>query len=112
MRELKLEMEMTNEELAKLIQDLLNIEAEERKKKLWEERKKSEDFIKDVHEAFIVIDPDSFKIISTQQLENGDTILEWEAIEYVETEFTVDEPYKFEKKGKLIITSNGESRLL
>ena len=104
-------MELSVEELAKLVQDLLNKEAQERKKKLCEERKKSDDFIKDVHEAYIGIDPDSFKIISTQQLENGDTIIEWEATEYVETEFTVDEPYKFEKKGKLIITSSGESRL-
>ena len=105
-------MNLTNEELAKLVQDLLNKEAEERKKKLWEERKKSDDFIKDVHEAYIGIDPDSFRIISTQQLESGDTIIEWEATEYVETEFTVDEPYRFEKTGKLLITSEGESKLV
>ena len=81
-------MELSVEELAKLVQDLLNKEAQERKKKLWEERKKSDDFIKDVHEAYIGIDPDSFKIISTQQLENGDTIITYRASGFQHT------PYK------------------
>jgi hypothetical protein len=105
-------MELSIEEIAQLVQDLLNKEAQERKKKLWEERAKSDDFIKDVHEAYISIDPDSFKIISKKQLENGDTIIEWEAIEYVETEFTADEPYKFEKSGILVITEKGNISLL
>lgn len=109
---MKLGMEMAKEELANLVQDLLNAAAQERKKKLMEERMKSDDFIKDVHEAYISIDPDSFRIVSKQQLENGDTIIEFETIEYVETEFTVDEPYKFEKYGKLLITAQGEAKLL
>jgi hypothetical protein len=105
-------MELSVEEIAKLVENLLNEAAQERKKKLIEERMKSSDFIKDVHEAYIGIDSDSFKIISKQQDEIGDLIIEWEAIEYIETEFTVDEPYKFEKSGKLLIRKNGEAELL
>jgi hypothetical protein len=51
-------MELSVEELAKLVQELLNKEAQEQKKKLRKERMKSDDFIKDVHEAFIGIDSD------------------------------------------------------
>ena len=99
-------------ELAGLIERLLNEQAQERKKELVKKMMESDDFIKDIHEADIGIDPNELEILSETTTEEGDVIVEWNAIEYVLTEFTVDEPHKFEKRGKIILKKNGEAELL
>jgi len=99
-------------ELAKLVERVLNEKAQERKKELLKKRMESDAFIKDVHEATIGIDPKEFEILSETTTEEGDIIVEWKAIEYVLTEFTLDEPYKFEKRGKILLKKNGEAELL
>ncbi len=105
-------MNLDMKELAKIIERLLNEEAQERKKELLKKREESGDFIQDVHEADIGIDPSELEILSKTTTEEGHTIVEWKAIEYVLTEFTVDEPYQFEKRGKLLLKKNGEVELL
>lgn len=99
-------------QLAALVEQLLNEQAQELKKELLKKRMESDDFIKDVHEAHIDIDPASFKIISSSTTDQGDTIIEWETAEYVTTESTVDEPYKFEKRGRLLLKVDGHAELL
>ena len=74
-------------------------------------RMESDDFIRDVHEADIGISSDDLEIHSTSETEDG-IIIEWSAIEYVLTEFTVDEPYKFPRSGKLLLRTNGDAELL
>ncbi len=75
-------------------------------------RMESDDFIKDVHEADIGISSNDFEILSETETEEGDVIIEYKTIEYVLTEFTVDEPYKFEKIGKILLKKNGDAELL
>ncbi|MHA1960074.1 MAG: hypothetical protein ACW99U_07585 [Candidatus Thorarchaeota archaeon] len=99
------------EELAKIVERLLNKAAAKRRRELMEERKRSDDFVRDVHEAHITIDPATFKVISIRE-DEGKTVVEWEAIEYVDTEFTMDVPYEFERAGMLLISSDGKHRLL
>ena len=65
-----------------------------------------------VGEADIGIDPNDLEIISKATTDEGDVIVEWKAIEYVLTEFTVDEPYQFEKRGKIILRKKGDAELL
>ena len=98
-------MTRNRDELAELVQHLLVKKAKERRKAILEKRG-------DVHEADISIDPSTFKILSETETESGDTIIEWEAVEYVLTEFTVSEPYRFERSGKLILKTDGSSDLL
>ncbi|MFW9919532.1 MAG: hypothetical protein ACFFED_08030 [Candidatus Thorarchaeota archaeon] len=105
-------MEFDMKELAGIIERLLNEKAQERKKELMKKRMESDDFIKDVHEADIGIDPNELEVLSQTTTEEGDVIVEWKAIEYVLTEFTVDEPYQFEKRGKILLRKNGEAELL
>jgi hypothetical protein len=92
-------------ELAALVEELLRLKAEARKRKLLAERG-------DVHEADISINPSEFKIVSESTTDDGNTLIEWQAVEYVLTEFTVSEPYRFERSGKLLIKQNGEAELL
>ncbi|MDF1537637.1 MAG: hypothetical protein P1Q69_01880 [Candidatus Thorarchaeota archaeon] len=99
-------------ELAKLVEKLLNERAQKRKRELLKKRMESDDFINDVHEAEIGIDPNEFDILSETTTEEGEVILEWNAIEYVLTEFTVDEPYQFHKTGKVLLKKNGNAELL
>lgn len=105
-------MKIDVKELAKLIERLLNEKAQERKKELLKKRMESDAFIKDVHEADIGIDPKELEILSETITEEGDVIVEWKAIEYVLTEFTLDAPYQFEKRGKILLKKNGEAELL
>lgn len=105
-------MEFDMKELAGIIERLLNEKAQERKKELMKKRMESDDFIKDVHEADIGIDPNELEVLSQTTTEEGDVIVEWKAIEYVLTEFTVDEPYQFEKRGKILLRKNGEAEVL
>ena len=105
-------MEFDMKELARIIERLLNEEAQERKKELMKKRMESDDFIQDVHEADIGIDPNELEILSETPTDDGNVIVEWKAIEYVLTEFTVDEPYQFETKGKIILRKNGKAELL
>ena len=101
-----------NKELATIVERLLNQAAQERKKELLKKRMESDDFIRDVHEAHIGIDPSSFEVVSRQETDDGHTLIEWTAIEYVTTEFTLDEPYKFKLSGKLLIRTDGTAELI
>lgn len=105
-------MKLDMKELAGIIERLLNEKTQERKKELMKKRMESDDFIKDVHEADIGIDPNELEILSQTTTETGDVIVEWKAIEYVLTEFTVDEPYQFEKRGKILLKKDGAAELL
>lgn len=105
-------MKLNKKELADLLERLLNEKAQERKEELLKQRMESDDFIKDVHEAQIGIDFKELEVISETVNDEGDIIVEWKAIEHVLTEFTVDEPYQFEKRGKILLKKNGEAELL
>ena len=105
-------MDLDIKELAGIIERLLNEQAQERKKELLKKRMESDDFIKDVHEADIGIDPNELEVISKVTTDDGDTIVEWKVIEYVLTEFTADESYQFEKRGKVLLRKTGEAELL
>ena len=105
-------MELDMKELAGIIERLLNEKAQERKKDLMKKRMESDDFIKEVHEADIGINPNELEVLSQTTTEDGDVIVEWKAIEYVLTEFTVDEPYQFDIRGKLLLRKTGEPELL
>jgi len=102
---------MDREEVISLVQQLLDAQLAARKERELEERKESGAFIQDVHEARIDIDPKSFTIISQREEANGDLVIEWTTVEYVTTEFTVDEPYEFERKGTLIVHRDGTAEL-
>jgi hypothetical protein len=103
--------EYDKKELADIIERLLNEKAQERKKELMQKRMESDDFIKEVHEADIGISENDLEILSKTETEDG-VILEWSAIEYVLTEFTVDEPYQFPRSGKLLLKKDGCAELL
>lgn len=94
---------LSSKEIAKIVEDLLNKRAQERKKELLRKRQEEGGFIVDVHEAEIGIDPDNFEIISQHENDDGSILIEWKATEYVLTEFTVDEPHQFIRRGKLLI---------
>ncbi len=98
-------MKTSKGEIAAIVENLLKLEAEERRRKLLAERG-------DVHEADISIDTSSFEILSESTTDDGDTMIEWKVDEYVLTEFTVSEPYKFDKTGKLLLKKNGKAELL
>lgn len=98
-------MTQNREKLAELVQQLLVKKAEERRKAILEERG-------DVHEAEISIDRSTFRILSEAKTESGDTIIKWKATEYVLTEFTVSEPYRFERAGELLLKHDGSAELL
>ncbi|UCE11076.1 MAG: hypothetical protein JSW61_03840 [Candidatus Thorarchaeota archaeon] len=98
-------------ELAKIVEKLLNKAAAERRRELLEARKRSDDYVRDIHEAHITVDPATFRVTSITE-EEGRTLIEWEAVEYVDTEFTMDEPYEFERSGTLVITAGGKHKLL
>lgn len=105
-------MKITTEELALLVERLLKKRAEEERKRRWKEVMDSDQFIKDVHESDTGISSKSFEIISESQTESGDTIIEFEAIQWLETEFTINAPHQFEVKGKLLLRKDGEAELL
>ncbi len=98
-------MTQTRDELAKLVQQLIDEKIKERRKELLEEEG-------DVHEAMSDIDSSTFNILSETKTEDGDTVIKWEAVEYVTTEFTVDEPHRLERKGTLILKKDGSSDLV
>ena len=104
-------MERDKQELTKLINQLLYEKTQERKKELLKKRMESDAFIKDVHEADISISSDDLEILSETETEDG-VLIEWKAIEYVLTEFTVDEPYQFPRTGKLLLKNDGSAELL
>lgn len=85
----EIEVKFTTSELAKMVGDLLRKRAEEERKRRVEEGE-------DVHESDTGIDPESFKVVSESQTEDGDTIIEFEAVKWVATEFTIDVPYQFD----------------
>ncbi|MFX1520556.1 MAG: hypothetical protein ACFFCD_11615 [Promethearchaeota archaeon] len=99
-------MKFTKEKLAKMVGDLLRKRAEEERKRRLEEEEE------DVHESDTGIDPESFKVVSDSQTEDGDTIIEFEAVQWVATEFTIDVPYQFNVKGKLLIKKDGKAELI
>lgn len=105
-------MKRNTHALAEMVQELLRLKAEQRRRELILKRRDSGGSIQEVHEADISVDPSSFKVISESTTDDGDTLIEWEVVEYVLTEFTVDEPYRFEKSGRLLIKQNGEAELL
>ncbi|MEX2720380.1 MAG: hypothetical protein Q6362_003040 [Candidatus Wukongarchaeota archaeon] len=105
-------MKFTTEELVKMVEQSLRKIIEEERKQRWKQVMESDAFIKDVHETIIGINYDSFKVISEKQTKNNDTIIEFEAIQWLETEFTINEPYQFKRKGKLLITKDGKAELI
>jgi hypothetical protein len=66
----------------------------------------------DVHEAMIGMDASTFKILSETKTEEGDTVIKWEAMDYITTEFTVDEPHEIKRTGTLILKKDGSSNLV
>ncbi|MHA2141336.1 MAG: hypothetical protein ACXADC_07620 [Candidatus Thorarchaeota archaeon] len=98
-------MTQNRDELVKLVQQLIDEKIKERRKELLEERE-------DVHEAMSDIDPSTFKILSETVTDEGDTVIKWEVVEFVTTEFTVDEPHRFERKGTIVIKRDGSSELV
>ena len=105
-------MKFTTIELAKMVEQSLRKIAEEERKQRWKQVMESDAFIKDVHETITGINYDSFKIISEKQTENNNTIIEFETIQWLETEFTINEPYQFKRKGTLLITKDGKAELI
>jgi len=74
-------MKFTTEELTLIVERLLKKRAEEERKQRWKEVMESDQFIKDVHESDTGISSNSLKVISENQTESGDTIIEFEAIQ-------------------------------
>ena len=105
-------MKYTTEKLVKMVEQSLKKIAEEERKQRWKQVMESDTFIKDVHETITGINYDSFKVISEKQTKNNDTIIEFEAIQWLETEFTINEPYQFKRKGTLLIRKNGKAELI
>jgi len=105
-------MKITTEELALIVERLLKKRAEEERKRRWKEVMESDQFIKDVQESDTGISSNSLKVISENQTENGDMIIEFEAIQWLETEFTINAPHQFEVKGKLLLRKDGEAEFL
>lgn len=105
-------MNYTTIELAKMVEQSLRKIAEEERKQRWKQVMESDTFIKDVHETITGINYDSFKVISEKQTKNNDTIIEFEAIQWLETEFTINKPYQFKRKGTLLIRKNGKAELI
>lgn len=104
-------MKFTAEELALIVEHLLKKQAEVERKQRWKEVLESDQFIKDVHESDTGISSKTLKVISESQTESGDTIIEFEAIQWLETEFTVNAPHQFKMKGKLLLRKDGEAEL-
>ncbi|MHA2424041.1 MAG: hypothetical protein ACXAEF_04590 [Candidatus Thorarchaeota archaeon] len=98
-------MNRSTHELAAIVEELLRLKAEARRRKILAERG-------DIHEADISLDPSTFKVVSKSTTDDGDTLIEWQAVEYVLTEFTISEPYRFEKSGRLLLKKNGAAELL
>lgn len=105
-------MKFTATELAKIVQRLLRKQAEEERKQRWKEVMDSDAYIKEVHETSTGINSESFKVISEIQTESGDTLIEFESIQWLDTEFTVNEPHQFPVKGKLLIRKEGDAELI
>jgi hypothetical protein len=105
-------MNYTTIELAKMVEQSLRKIAEEERKQKRKQVMESDTFIKDVHETITGINYDSFKVISEQQTKNKNIIIEFKAIQWLETEFTVNEPYQFKRKGTLLIRKNGKAELI
>ena len=105
-------MKYTTKELAKIVEQLLRKQAEEERKQRWKEVMESDAYVKDVHETDTGIDSESFKVISESHTENNDTIIEFEAVQWLYTEFTLNEPHQFKMKGKLLIKKDGKAELI
>jgi hypothetical protein len=91
---------------------LLRKKAEEERKQRWDEVKASDAFIQEVHESSTGISSNSFQLISENQNKQGDTIIEFEAVQWLETEFTVNEPHQFKVKGRVLIRKDGTIDLI
>ena len=105
-------MNYTSEELCQIVEQLLRKKAEEERKQRWNEVRNSDAFIQDVHESSTGISSESFQIISESQNKQGDTIIEFETVQWLETEFTVNEPHQFKVKGRLLIRKDGTIELI
>ena len=105
-------MNFTPKELAKKVEQLLHKQAEEERKQRWKEIQESDAYIKEIHESSTGISHNSFKIISESQTEQGDTIIKFVTVQWLETEFTINEPHEFKVEGKLLIRKDGTFELL
>ena len=92
------------DELAKLVLQLIDEKVKERHRELLEEQE-------DDHEAMIGIDPSTFKILSETNTEEGDALIKREVVDYITTEFTVEEPHRIRRTGTLILKKDGSSEL-
>ncbi|MFX0108568.1 MAG: hypothetical protein ACFE7R_09810 [Candidatus Hodarchaeota archaeon] len=102
---------MKREEIISLVQKLLEEQHADGKRRELERRKESGAFIQDVHESRIGISSKAFKITSQKEEANGDLVIEWKTVMYLDTEFTVDKPYEFEKEGILVVHRDGTAEL-
>jgi len=96
-------MARNRDELAKLVQQLIDEKVKERRGELEEQG--------DFHESMVGFDLSTFRIISETKTENDDTVIKWEAVDYILTEFTVDEPHQIKRTGTLILKKDGASEL-
>ena len=99
-------------ELAEMVEDLLNRNLEARRRRLWAERLMRGGRIRDVGKNEVDIDPAAFKIISSQVSEDGDTIIEWEAVGFIKSSLPFRGPSTVKRSGTLVIPRNGEPELL
>jgi len=105
-------LNFTPKELAKIVEQILHKQAEEERRRRSREVQESDAYIKEIHESSTGISPESFRIITESQTEHGDTIIEFEVVQWLDTEFTVNEPHQFNVEGKLLIRKNGTFELL
>jgi hypothetical protein len=92
------------DELAKLVQHLIDEKVKKRREELMDKHG-------DIHKAMTSVDPSTFKILSENKNEDGDTVVKWEVVDYITTEFTVDNPHEIRRTGTLILKEDGSSEL-
>ena len=65
----------------------------------------------DTHEAMIGFDLSTFRITSEAKTDDDNIVIKWEAIDYITTEFTVEEPHKVKRTRTLILKKDRTSEL-
>ncbi len=105
-------MKKSKYEIAMLVQELLELQIEEQRRRRWTDKLRYGGRPNIVTHDSVDIDPSGFRIISQTKNQDGDTLIEWEAEGHVKSSLIVSRMDTVRRSGTLIIRSNGDAELL